>query len=61
MAGEIEKAIDHLERAGGPQGANRAWIERDSDFDPLREHPRFVALLERLRQEEKGAGGVVES
>jgi non-specific serine/threonine protein kinase len=61
LAGEVEKAIDHLERAGGPQGANRAWIERDTDFDPLREHPRFKALLERLLEEEQSGGGVIRS
>ncbi|MDX1643520.1 MAG: protein kinase [Thermoanaerobaculia bacterium] len=58
QAGEVEKAIDHLERAGGPQGANLAWIERDSDFDPLRDHPRFQALLERLREAEREAEAV---
>ncbi len=60
IAGEFEKALDHLERAGGPQGANLAWIERDTDFDPLREHPRFIALLERLREQVKNAGGLSE-
>ena len=48
-------AIDHVERAAGTQGAKRAWIERDTDFDPLRSNPRFIALLERLRRMEAGA------
>jgi len=25
---------------------NRAWIEHDPDFDSLRDHPRFKALLD---------------
>jgi hypothetical protein len=25
-----------------------AWLDHDSDFDPVREHPRFQALLETL-------------
>ena len=61
IAGDFEKALDHLERAGGPQGANLAWIERDTDFDPLREHPRFIALLDKLRKQVDGEGGVTDS
>jgi hypothetical protein len=26
----------------------KEWIENDSDLDPLRNHPRFQALLQRL-------------
>jgi hypothetical protein len=26
------------------------WIEADSDLDPLRDDPRFRAMLERARQ-----------
>ena len=54
LAGEIETAIDHLERAMGQEGANRSWIESDTDFDPLRQHPRFQALMDRLDEAEEG-------
>lgn len=44
-AGELEKAIDHLER--GPHDPD--WIENDSDLDPLRDHPRFKALVKQMK------------
>lgn len=46
--GDPERALDLLERACLDGGGSRDWIEHDSDLDPLREHPRFKALLERL-------------
>ena len=27
---------------------NRAWLEQDPDMDPIRDHPRFRALLDRM-------------
>ena len=47
LAGDNERALDLLERACA-QGGNREWIENDNDLAPLRGHPRFVALLDRL-------------
>ena len=49
-AGEVEQALDYLEEHVDRQGVNIDWIENDSDWDDLREHPRFKALLSRLRQ-----------
>jgi serine/threonine protein kinase/tetratricopeptide (TPR) repeat protein len=46
--GEIEKAIDCLEKSITSGMGQKEWIENDSDLDPLREHPRFQALLKRL-------------
>ena len=48
LAGEPERAIDLLERAFGLGGGNRDWFEHDSDLDPLRSHPRFQHMMERL-------------
>ncbi len=45
QAGDTEKALDCLEGAVRGGYANRAWIENDSDFDPLRDNPRFGAIL----------------
>jgi hypothetical protein len=25
--------------------ANRSWMQHDVEFDPLREHPRFKAIM----------------
>ena len=47
-AGDIESAIDCLEKSVKAGFRFREWIEKDSDFDPLRNHPRFQALMEKL-------------
>jgi hypothetical protein len=26
------------------------WLDRDNDFDSVRSHPRFVAMLARVRE-----------
>ncbi len=44
--GEVELALDVLERTMPNAPPYRwAWLAQDADFDPLREHPRFAALL----------------
>jgi len=46
--GEVELALDVLERTMPNAPPYRwAWLAQDADFDPLRAHPRFVALLAR--------------
>jgi non-specific serine/threonine protein kinase len=47
--GEQEKAIDCLEKSITSGMGQKEWIENDSDLDPLRNHPRFQALLKRLQ------------
>ena len=49
-AGMIEEALDLLERAAAGGWGNRAWLEQDPDMDPIRDHPRFRNLLERLNR-----------
>lgn len=46
LLGDVDEAIALLERIM-PRASDdrRAWMAQDSDFDPLREHPRFKALL----------------
>ncbi|MCC8362911.1 tetratricopeptide repeat protein [Lysobacter sp. A6] len=46
--GDQERAIDLLERAVSLGWGDRAWMEHDSDLDPLHGHPRFQALIERI-------------
>jgi TolB-like protein/Tfp pilus assembly protein PilF len=49
--GEVTAAIDTLEKALQAGFVNRAWIENDSDLDPLRDNPRFQALIGQLEQD----------
>jgi len=48
--GEAEEAMGALERAVSLGFGHWSWIENDSDFDPLRNHPRYVALLAKKEQ-----------
>jgi tetratricopeptide (TPR) repeat protein len=44
-AGEAEAALKALRSAIAASAANRTQARGDSDFDPLREHEEFVALV----------------
>ncbi|MGD8375396.1 MAG: protein kinase [Acidobacteriota bacterium] len=46
--GRTDEALDHLERAVRAGYNHRAWLENDSDFDPVRQHPRFLAILRTI-------------
>ncbi len=46
--GDFDRALDFIEKAIELGGRNAANYETDSDFNPLREHPRFIALMERV-------------
>jgi adenylate cyclase len=48
QCGNIEKALDCLEASSVPGLANKGWVQHDSDLDPLRDHPRFQAVLDNL-------------
>ncbi|PYI91522.1 MAG: adenylate/guanylate cyclase domain-containing protein [Verrucomicrobia bacterium] len=60
--GETDSALDLLERFLPHAGAEiKEWIKHDSDFDPLRGHPRFQKLLADLKRPaavESSAGSV---
>jgi len=49
LMGDVETAIDCLEKAITSGMAQKDWIEHDSDLDHLRQHPRFQALREKLK------------
>ncbi len=44
-----ERALDLLEKAVDKGFGKKDWIERDPDYDPLRNEPRFIKLLEKLK------------
>jgi tetratricopeptide (TPR) repeat protein len=44
-AGETDKALDMLEKAIQYNSSNKRYALRSNDFDRLRSHPRFKALL----------------
>ena len=48
LAGDVEEAVDCLERAAAGGLLQKGWYEHDGDLDPLRDHPRFKALLESM-------------
>ena len=47
-----DPAIDCLERqTSGPPlylGLVSAWMKQNSDLDPLRSHPRYIGLIQRI-------------
>ena len=43
--GEVEKALSALESCIQVGWVNREWMAQDSDFESIRSHPRFQALL----------------
>lgn len=45
LAGETERALDCLELAMAGGWGRRDWLAQDSDFETLRDHPRFLALI----------------
>lgn len=49
LLGSRDLALDLLERAFSRGWGKREWIERDPDYDSLRDDPRFQRLLAGLR------------
>ncbi|HUF12618.1 MAG TPA: tetratricopeptide repeat protein [Longimicrobiales bacterium] len=50
LAGEVERAMKHLERALELGYGSVEWLEHDSDLAAVREHPRYPALVEKMRR-----------
>jgi len=46
--GRIEEAIDFFEKSVLCGFAHKDWIEHDDDLDPLRDHPRFKAIVDGM-------------
>ena len=48
LAGSTDEALDHLDKAIQNGFGQREWVENDSDWDAVRNEPRFQALLRKL-------------
>jgi TolB-like protein/cytochrome c-type biogenesis protein CcmH/NrfG len=48
LAGKIDESIDLLEQSITSGSDRLNWIKHDSDLDTLRDHPRFIALINKL-------------
>ena len=53
LIGKAEEAVFYLKRSVEFGFAHRQYLEKDSDFDPIREHPGYKALIEELKAREK--------
>lgn len=45
---EVELALEYFEKAVDSGYASKEWIENDSDFDNIRDHPRYKEILKKL-------------
>src|SRR6476646_576087 len=49
LLGDVDAALDMLEQCLPKLGHEKVqWAKYDSDFDPLRDHPRYQKLFERI-------------
>jgi tetratricopeptide (TPR) repeat protein len=47
-SGRISDALDALERSVRNGWGDKSWLEHDSDFDPIRNEPRYLALVKSM-------------
>jgi hypothetical protein len=43
--GDIEKALEFLEKAWEVRAVQLLWMRVDKNFDPLRSEPKFIEIL----------------
>lgn len=48
LKGDFDRTIELLDNAIQQGWGDKAWLETDSDLDPVREDPRFQALLDKI-------------
>lgn len=49
-AGQTDKALDYLEEQIRMRGVDHAWLAHDTDWQSVREHPRFKALFSGVKE-----------
>ena len=47
ITGNVDAALEHLEKALAEDPSQRDWAARDPDLEPLHGHPRFAAIVGR--------------
>lgn len=47
--GMKDESLDMLERVFGAGRGKKEWVEHDPDYDPLRDDPRFQAMMDKLK------------
>lgn len=56
LIGKPEEAVYYLTKSVEVGFAHRQYLEKDGDFDPIREHPSYKALIRDLKAREKESG-----
>ncbi|NOR18748.1 MAG: hypothetical protein GQ538_01500 [Xanthomonadales bacterium] len=46
LAGDPERALDLLEELAESGALQIDWLKQDSDWDTVRDHPRYLAIVE---------------
>ena len=49
LLGKIDQALEYFEKTIDSGYASKEWIKADSDFDPIRNHPRFKVILNKMK------------
>jgi adenylate cyclase len=49
LVGDVNKSLDHLELAVDSGCFNLIWLDMDSDFDSVRNNPRFTEIIEQFK------------
>jgi tetratricopeptide (TPR) repeat protein len=58
LTDKVEESIYYLKKAVEAGYAHRQYLEKDSDFDSIREHPGYKALIKHLKAREREFGAV---
>jgi hypothetical protein len=59
IAGNVEAALEHLEKALKTRPGLRAWARRDPDLAFIRDDPRFRVLVGEMTAEEITSDGEI--
>jgi Flp pilus assembly protein TadD len=58
LTGKVAESVYYLKKAVEAGYAHRQYLEKDSDFDSIREHPGYKQLIEDLKARETDSGSV---